>query len=144
VNRYAIVHGGRVINVIESAEPPEDLSAFPEGSFAFAHDRAGPGWTYAGGQLVDPTPPPVPQVPQFASAGSFMRACVRLGWYDAISAFVNAIPGTQGRELQVLLLHAVEYRRQNADLIFVAHQVGMDDAEIDAVFVLADELDRAA
>lgn len=117
-----------------------------DGSIASIHEEPQPGYaeeavaaTNQAVQAILASPVPVK-----ANAGSFMRACARLGWYDGIVAFVNGIPGTQGKELQVLLLHAVEYRRHNPDLITVAHAIGMTDANIDEVFVLADQLDRTA
>lgn len=81
-------------------------------------------------------------VPPLASAGSFMRACVRLDRYDAIVAFVEAMEGPEGKEMRALLKHAVEYRRTSPSLIAVAHAIGMTDADIDAVFVLAAQLDK--
>lgn len=139
--RFAIINGQAVVNVVEYDDAPIGAPpGFPDGFLAVRSDVAGPGWGYVAGAFVDPNPAPVQQVPTRCSAGNFMRACVRLGWYSKINAFVDALPGMQGDELRALLKHAVEYQRHHPDLIAVARAVGMTDADIDAVFVLGNSL----
>ena len=116
-----------------------------DGSIASAHEEPQPGYAE---EAVAETAPALqalfaPPIPQVAPAGRFMQALVRLGWYTPLDTAINGVAtASRGDELRVLWRRAVEFRRNDADLIAVGHAVGMTDADIDAAFILADNLDR--
>lgn len=66
LQKYAIIDGINVINVIEYENPPGDPPpGFPDNYIAIQTDVAGPGWLHENGQFIDPTPPPVtPPIPE--------------------------------------------------------------------------------
>lgn len=141
--KYAIIHAGLIENITEwdgesSWSPPEGRTLLP-----LADDApASIGWAVKNNTVIVPPPPDPgpPPVPTRASAGRFMQALVQLGHYTDLKNFVDAYPAPKGDELRVLWVHAIEYNRNDPDLIAVAHAVGMTDADIDAVFVQAGAL----
>jgi len=61
LQRYAIVFGSSVVNVVEyESEPTTPPPGYEDGHFAIQSDIAGPNWTYENGQLVQPQPIPSP------------------------------------------------------------------------------------
>lgn len=116
-----------------------------DNSIASAHEVPQPGYAE---EPLDASAPELqalfaPPVPRIAPAGRFMQALVRLGWYTPLDSAIASIPSnSRGDELRVLWRRAVEFRRNDPDLIAVGRAVGMTDADIDAVFILADNLDR--
>jgi len=62
LQRYAIIDGINVINVIEyEAQPSNPPPGFDETIIAVQSDTAGPGWTYVNGQFIaPPVPAPTP------------------------------------------------------------------------------------
>lgn len=63
MQRYAIIDGENVINVIDyEVAPSNPPPGYQSPIFAVQSDIAGPGWTYVNGQFVAPPPPkPTPQ-----------------------------------------------------------------------------------
>lgn len=63
MNRYAIIDGINVINVIEyETQPSNPPPGFENPIIAVQSDVASPGWTYVDGQFIAPLPPqPTPQ-----------------------------------------------------------------------------------
>jgi len=61
--RYAIIDGINVINVIDYDTPPSNPPpGFDEPIIAVQSDTAGPGWTYVDGQFIaPPVPAPTPE-----------------------------------------------------------------------------------
>lgn len=61
MDRYAIIDGINVVNVIDYLSPPGNPPpGFPANYIAVQSDTAGPGWTYEDGIFTAPPPPPVP------------------------------------------------------------------------------------
>lgn len=63
LQRYAIINGIDVINVIEyEVQPTNPPPGFEEPIIAVQSDTAGPGWTYVDGNFIAPaTPAPSPE-----------------------------------------------------------------------------------
>lgn len=61
--RYAIIDGINVINIIQYEEQPSNPPpGFDEPIIAVQSDTAGPGWTYVDGVFIAPyVPPPTPE-----------------------------------------------------------------------------------
>ena len=61
LQRYAIVFGNNVVNVVEyDSQPTTPPPGFDVGYVAVQSNTAGPGWTYENGQFVAPPVPPIP------------------------------------------------------------------------------------
>lgn len=59
MDRYAIIDGINVVNVIDYSSPPSNPPpGFPQNYIAVQSDTAGPGWTYENGVFTAPPPPP--------------------------------------------------------------------------------------
>ena len=68
MNRYAIIKGGVVVNIIEYPEQPTTPPpGFDEGHVAVQADAVSPGWVYEGGVFTDPNPPAVVEMPPMPS-----------------------------------------------------------------------------
>lgn len=64
MERYAIIDGSDVINVIDyDAQPSNPPPGFDDPIIAVQSDMASPGWKYENGAFVDTTPPPLPAPP---------------------------------------------------------------------------------
>jgi hypothetical protein len=68
MNKYAIIHNGSVVNIIEYEDQPSTPPAgFEDGHVAIQTDVASIGWTYANGIFTNPNPPEVIEMPAFKS-----------------------------------------------------------------------------
>ena len=64
MNKYAIIHNGSVVNIIEYEEQPSTPpDGFEEGYVAVQADHVSIGWTYANGIFTDPNPLEVIEMP---------------------------------------------------------------------------------
>jgi hypothetical protein len=64
MNKYAIIHNGSVVNIIEYEDQPSTPPAgFEDGYVAVQTDVASIGWTYANGTFTNPNPPEVVEMP---------------------------------------------------------------------------------
>ena len=63
MQRYAIISGTDVVNVIDYEEQPvQPIPGLDPSYFAVQSDTAGPGWTYVDGQFIaPPVPAPTPE-----------------------------------------------------------------------------------
>ena len=68
MNRYAIIKGGVVVNIIEyDAQPTTPPPGFDAGHEAIQADAVSPGWVYANGAFTNPNPPVVIEMPPMKS-----------------------------------------------------------------------------
>lgn len=68
MNKYAIIHNGSVVNIIEYEDQPSTPPAgFEEGHVAIQTDVASIGWTYANGVFTNPSPLEVIEMPALKS-----------------------------------------------------------------------------
>jgi hypothetical protein len=64
MNKYAIIHNGFVVNIIEYENQPSTPPAgFEDGYVAVKTDAASIGWTYTNGAFTDPNPPEITEMP---------------------------------------------------------------------------------
>ena len=69
MERYAIIDGSDVINVIEyDAQPSNPPPGFDAPIIAVRNDRASPGWLYENSAFIDTTPPSLPAPPMLTLA----------------------------------------------------------------------------
>jgi len=69
MDRYAIIDGSDVINVIEyDAQPSNPPPGFDAQIVAVKSDTANPGWRYESGAFVDTSPPAIPAPPMVTLA----------------------------------------------------------------------------
>jgi hypothetical protein len=64
MNKYAIIHNGFVVNIIEYENQPSTPPAgFDDGHVGIQSDEASIGWTYANGVFTNPNPPEIIEMP---------------------------------------------------------------------------------
>ena len=133
--RTAIVKGGTVVDVVmwdgQSSWAP------PAGSQAVAcGDNVGPGFTYAGGAFTAPAA--VANVPQQVSALQARVALSRAGLLTAVEAFMASTAATA--ETKIFWQYADPIDRNHVLVKAIGAQLGLTDAQIDALFVAADQI----
>lgn len=79
----------------------------------------------------------VPQTFKPVTRRQMLTALHRAGMLDAIKA---AVDGSGDVELQIAFNEALDFERTNPMLIAMAQAMGKTDAEIDAIFALAETL----
>jgi hypothetical protein len=64
MNKYAIIHNGSVVNIIEYENQPSTPPAgFEDGHVAIKSDVPSIGWKYTNGTFINPNPPEVIEMP---------------------------------------------------------------------------------
>lgn len=115
---------GRVMNVVEY---PGELPMSEDGyRVVQAEGHEAPG------DVVD-----VPRTFKPVTRRQMLTALHRAGMLETIRA---AVAGSGDVELQIAFDEALDFERTNPMLVGMAHQMGKTDAEIDAIFALAETL----
>lgn len=132
--RAHIIDAGIISNTIEV----DSLDFMPGLVAAVAGE--GIGWSYDGQTFTPPTPPPpsVPAVPQSVSRAQGKAALIAAGLWPAVLAAAAAIEDATQRQLAEVALHdAGTWERSSPTLNALAFGLGMDDAQLDALFTSA-------
>lgn len=77
---------------------------------------------------------PIPRVVDMAQA---RLALLQAGLLDQVQAAVDAMPGAEGAAARIAWEYRSTVRRDSTLLAALASQVGLSDAQIDALFVTA-------
>lgn len=129
--RAHIIEAGEIVNTIEV----ESLDFMP--GLVAAVGGEGIGWGYDG-QTFTPPPAPAPTVPQSVSRAQGKAALIAAGLWSAVLAAVAAIEDATQRQLAEVALHdAGTWERSSPTLNALAFGLGMDDAQLDALFTSA-------
>jgi len=129
--RAHIIEAGEIVNTIEV----ESLDFMP--GLVAAVGGEGIGWGYDG-QTFTPPPPSVPAVPQSVSRAQGKAALIAAGLWPAVLAAAAAIEDATQRQLAEVALHdAGTWERSSPTLNALAFGLGMDDAQLDALFTSA-------
>lgn len=133
-----IIVGGIVTNTI-MATLGEAQAAYPDAICIDASTGGAIGWGYDGQTFTPPTPPaPAPTVPQSVSRAQGKAALIAAGLWPAVLAAVAAIEDATQRQLAEVALHdAGTWERSSPTLNALAFGLGMDDAQLDALFTSA-------
>lgn len=135
--RAHIIDGGIVANTIEV----DSLDVMPGLVAAVAGE--GIGWSYDGQTFTPPPAPPSqpPQVPPAVSKAQGKTALINAGLWPAALAAVAAIEDATQRHLAEVALHdTTTWERTSPTLNALAYGLGMDDAQLDALFVSASQV----
>lgn len=132
--RAHIINNGVIINTIMV----DSLDFMPGLVAAVAGE--GVGWSYDGQAFVPPSAPPSqpPQVPLAVGKAQGKTALINAGLWPAVLAAVAAIEDATQRQLAEVALHdTTTWERTSPTLNALAYGLGMDDAQLDALFVAA-------
>lgn len=94
------------------------------------------GGTYVGGIYTPPPPAAKPAAPEIVSARQARLALLRAGLLDAVE---TAVAGMSA-EVRLTWEYAVEIRRDDPLLVNLATMLGLTEAQIDDLFLLAASL----
>jgi len=131
MGRFALIESGHVANVVEQDDEPQI------GGQWVACGDAGPGWTYDGSDFA---PPPAPPAPAFVPVVSMRQARLALhgaSLLTAVEAAINAMAEPAKTQARIEWDFATEVRRDWPLLVTLAGQLGLSDAEVDALFAAA-------
>lgn len=156
MSNYAIILNGVVVNVVAyaSAPTPDELVPFGAGAIAIQNDVAGPGWTYANSTLTNPTPPPLPPIPDILRRQFYQQlsvqniitqaqalAAVQGGTIPApLQTVVNALPAAEQFPAQMMLAGDALFSRNHPMSIAIGTAYGWTAAQMDAFFTTASAL----
>lgn len=132
--RAHIIDAGIISNTIEV----DSLDFMPGLVAAVAGE--GIGWSYDGQTFTPPPAPPAPAptVPQSVSRAQGKAALIAAGLWPAVLAVLAAIEDATQRQLAEVALHdAGTWERSSPTLNALAFGLGMDDAQLDALFTSA-------
>ncbi|CAB4126078.1 hypothetical protein UFOVP73_3 [uncultured Caudovirales phage] len=87
------------------------------------------------GTVIDPYVAPPPPVPTIVSRFQARAALVQAGHFDAIDAYMSTLPRTHIQRMA--WDEAADFDRTSTTLAAMAQMLGLDDAALDALFVLA-------
>lgn len=131
---HAVIEGGLVVNVALA----EAGFAAEQGwvSIAGLDPVPGIGWGYDGAAFHAPAPPP-PVVPEAISMRQARLALLGAGLLGAVDAAIAALPSPMRDAAQIEWEYATEVRRDSALIAQLGPALGLDDAQVDALFVTA-------
>lgn len=90
MERYAIIDGINVVNVIDYSSPPGNPPpGFPVNYIAVQSDTAGPGWTYVNGVFIAPPVPPLTDSELIAQCQSQATALLASTDWSEIASVTN-------------------------------------------------------
>lgn len=129
--RAHIVENGFIVNsiIVESLDFMSGLVESVGGE--------GIGWTYDGQTFTAP-PSPLPSIPASVSRAQGKVALINAGLWPSVLVFVSAIPDAAQKALaEVAINDTTTWERTSPTLNALAYGLGMDDAQLDALFTAA-------
>jgi hypothetical protein len=133
--RAAVINLGRVVNIVAADDDdigPKiiNIEAFPDVAI---------GWKWDGAQFTAP-PAAQPEVPQEVTMAQARLALIEVGKLDDVQAAINAIALPKKRKrAQAEWDFRPTVRRRHGLVIELAPAIGLDDAALDALFILASQ-----
>lgn len=132
-----IVENGIVANIVEAENEQACSHLAPVVPVA---DDVARGWLYDGEAFSKP--PTSPIVPDSVSPRAAKLALYATPWegegdYETLLDAVEAFLATRSRAIQISWSSSLEFKRHDPGLLAVAAALGMNDAQIDALFLLA-------
>lgn len=126
-----LIENGVVVNTLEV----DSLDALPGLVDASMGSR---GDLYADG-VFTPAPVVVP-VPAAVTMRQARRALRQVGMYEAVNAAIVAMPGDAGVDARIDWEFSSEVLRQQPLVLALGPALGLNAAQLDALFVLAETL----
>lgn len=138
MDRYAIIDGIDVVNVINYSSPPGNPPpGFPVNHIAVQSDTAGPGWLYDGKVFTDPTPTVPQHTPLNVTPLQARRALRAAGLLATVNAWVAGQPDD---DIRCAWEFASVIERNGPITVGAAAALGLTDAQLDGLFLAAAEL----
>ena len=130
MSRWALMSGRIVATVVEQDTQPQVLGAWVDCTGL----AVGPGWAYDGAVWTAPAA----QVPAAVSMRQAREALIDAGLIDAVDAAIAAMPaGVAKRKAQNSWEYSGEVQRDNGLIAQLAPALGLSDAQIDSLFLVA-------
>lgn len=132
--RYALVAGGVVVTVVESASGP---TVNLGGAWLACPDQVGQGHTYDGATWTAPAA----QVPQQVTRRQAKQALLLAGKLHLVQPAIDAIADATQRSLvQIEWDDSQVFERSRPTLMALATALGMSAGDLDALFIAAAQL----
>ena len=129
--RFAIIEGGNVVNIAVADAPLE-------GNWIAAPEGVGIGWSFDG---TDWTPPAEPEGPA-PTAGTISRFQARAALMNAgLLTQVEQIVANADEITRLAWAEAVEWKRSSPTINSLGAQLGLSEAQMDALFAAAAEIE---
>ena len=132
----AIIENGKVTNIISL---PENFNGETWGGKQVVISiEAAIGDSYVDGEFIKPPQPePEIQVPQSVTMRQARLALLQAGLLVNVEAAINSLPSPQKEAAQIEWEYSQEVQRDKELVALLAPALGLDDAQLDALFVLA-------
>lgn len=130
MSRFAIIQGGTVANIIESDTAfAESIGAIPAGAGAI-------GDLYADGVFTKPPAPATP-VPQSVTMRQARLALLSMGLLSAVDGAIDGMAEPTKSAARVEWEYSGEVQRSKGLVLSLGSELGLNDAQLDALFVTA-------
>lgn len=89
------------------------------------------------GNVPDPVPDPSAVVPSAVTMRQARLALLAAGKLDVVNAAIADMPGDQGKAARIEWEYSQEVQRHKALVLSLAPVLGLDNAQLDALFIMA-------
>lgn len=132
--RFAQIENGKVVNVLELEDNATEWGGLP----LVPSTTAGIGDEYVNGEFVKPEPEI--QVPQAVTMRQARLALLQAGHLEKVEAAINSLTSPQKEIAQIEWEYSQEVKRDKELVALLAPALGLDDKQLDDLFVLAAKL----
>lgn len=133
--RFAHVEHG----IVQAAWSRDPFDLFDHGYaklFVPCPDDVVSGWTFDGTTWAAPASEPIP-APRLVSMRQARLALLQAGKLADVTTAINALPSPAKEAAQIEWEYATEVSRDSALMQQLATAIGLDDAALDALFMVA-------
>ena len=132
--QYAIIENNTIANVAEADAPLAE-------NWELLQVGAGIGWarTEPGMPFEAPAPAPGP-VPSSVTMRQARLALLGAGLLASVDAAIDSLPSPQKEAARIEWEYAAEVQRSSGIVLMMGVALGLDDAAIDALFIVAEGL----
>jgi hypothetical protein len=127
---YQLTRSAALVRIEDEAHIPAD-----DGNTDYQQYLA---WV-AEGNTPAPYVPPVPPIPTLVSRFQARAALVQAGHFDAIDAYMATLGRTNIQRMA--WDEAADFDRTSTTLVAMAQLLGLSDAQVDALFVVATQIE---
>ena len=131
--QYAIIENNIIVNV---AEAEADYAA-AQGWVPALDARIGDLWD---GEVFVPAPPAPPVVPPSVTMRQARLALLGAGLLASVGAAIDSLPSPQKEAARIEWEYATEVQRSSGLVPMMGTALGLDDAALDALFIVAEGL----
>ena len=135
---HARINNGTVTFVM-TANPATVFAPDTAAEFVACPDDVQVGWTWDGEEFTEPPPPP-PTIPSVVTMRQARLALLGAGLLDDVDAAINAMPSPQKEAAHIAWEYSQEVQHHNGFVSVLAPMLGLTDAQLDTLFVVAEGL----